>query len=328
MLIPEIQTWKITDSTKLQSFLTCPRWYFFEHILGWRMEEPNIHLVFGISVHKAMEKIYLAGGKPDFSAATLTKAYEAFLDYYRKFFSEMSDDDNSPKTPANFLRALPLYAGTYNHIDNEFDVLHSEVAGSIMVSDSRCFHFKMDVIAKSVAEGIFSLEHKTGGRFSTVWARQWSQKVQIGTYAFVLACMFPDEETYGVKINGLFIKNPPKLKQDGTPYANSTDTEFHRVPIQKTIPQLDDWLWNVNFWMEFIEIEMDNLDKVKEDDEIMTAFPKNTESCNKYYGCPYQDFCVAWLNPLRKCQEPPMGFVTEHWDPRSKEEEAKEVVEL
>jgi len=321
------ETWKVQDSTKVQSFMTCPRLYFFTYVLGWRQEEPSIHLVFGQAAHYALERFYQPGSRPDFSVEAAAEAYQAFLDYYREYFPDYTDEENTPKNPANFFRALPLYISTYRPIDI-FDVLHTEVAGSVMVSDKRSIHFKVDVIARGREEGVFVLEHKTGTRFSSSWANKWTQKMQIGTYTYLLSMMYPDEPTYGLKINGLFIKSPPQLKKDGTPYANSTDTEFHRVPIQKTVPQLEDWLWNVNFWLEFIEIEFENLAEVDEDDEVMHAFPKNTESCDKYYGCPYRDYCLAWLNPLRKCEQIPMGFIEEHWDPRSKRETAKEVVEL
>lgn len=327
MIIPEQPTWKIQDSIKVQAFMACARRYFFEHVLGWRKEEPNIHLVFGQAVHLAMECFYPVGETPNLSAEAGVEAFNAFFEYYRKFFSEMSDDENSPKTPANFLRAIPLYISTYKPTD-DFEILYSEVAGSVMVSDSRCLHLKMDLVARGRDEGIFSLEHKTGGRFSTGWANQWMQKTQINTYAFALSMMFPDEDTYGIKVNGMFIKDPPKLKLDGLPYANAKDTEFHRVPIQKTIPQLEDWLININFWLEFIEIEFDNLGEVQEDDEVMAAFPKNTESCGSYGGCLYQDYCSAWLNPLRKCESPPMGFKEEFWDPRSMREDAKKILDL
>ena len=327
MEVAEHYTWDVQDSSKIQDFMTCPRMYFFRHVLGWRREEPNVHLIFGQAVHLAMERIYPTGSKPDFSPLAIVEGFEAFKTCYRASFSDLSDDENAPKTPANFLRALPLYAATYKHLDT-FDVLHSEVAGSVMVSDKRLIYFKIDTVGESKEDGLFILEHKTSGRFSSAWANQWSQKTQVNAYTYALSMLYPDRDTYGVKINGLFIKNPPGVKKDGTPKANATDTEFHRIPIQKTIPQLEEWLWNINFWLEFIEIEFDNLDLVNPDDDLMLAFPKNTESCSKYFGCPFRDYCLAWLNPLRKCKQPPLGFIEEHWDPRSKQENAKEVVKL
>ena len=51
----------------------------------------------------------------------------------------------------------------------------------------------------------------------------------------------------------------------------------------------------------------------------MTAFPMNPTSCTNYFGCAFHDFCMAWPNPLRRCGEPPIGFVEQHWDPTQEE---------
>lgn len=113
------ETWNVQDSTKIQEFMCCPRRYFFRYVLGWVYEEPNIHLVFGSSVHKAMEVFYKEGNTPNLTAEAIVEAYEAFLTYYRTYFSEDSDEENEPKTPANFLNALPLYVSTYKSIDRD-----------------------------------------------------------------------------------------------------------------------------------------------------------------------------------------------------------------
>ena len=59
---------------------------------------------------------------------------------------------------------------------------------------------------------------------------------------------------------------------------------------------------------------------------MLMCFPMNTESCTKYFGCAYHDFCQAWPNPLQHCEEPPLGFKIEHWDPT--EGESKYVVNV
>ena len=55
-----------------------------------------------------------------------------------------------------------------------------------------------------------------------------------------------------------------------------------------------------------------------EDDPIMEAFPKNTESCTKYgKKCDFFDYCTSWHNPLREAHEPPVDLHVQHWDPRN-----------
>jgi len=323
-MIKEQPTWQVQDPTKLQAYMVCARAYFYEYVLGWRLDEPNIHLEFGSALHLAMEHILLNG----FSAESLTEAYILFEKYYRDFFSPEMDAIYAPKTPANVMRALPQYAQQYAILDKDFDVVHTEVAGSVLIDETRKIYFKMDSIIAD-HRGIFSLDHKTGSRFSPQWANQWAQKIQMGCYTHVLYCMYEKpEDIFGMVVNGLFIHNPPKMKKDGTPYAGAKDTEFHRVPIRKTLLQMIDWLATVNYWYDRLDKDFELLSHTQEDSEIMYAFPKNTESCSHYFGCKYRDYCAAWLNPIRKCEEPPVGFIEDHWDPREKQETAKKVVEL
>jgi hypothetical protein len=61
----------------------------------------------------------------------------------------------------------------------------------------------------------------------------------------------------------------------------------------------------------------------------MKAFPKNTESCVDFGSrCAYQDFCLAWANPLQRMDIVPGGYRQEFWDPSVKEKEAKNVINL
>jgi len=323
----EQETWNVQDSSKLQTYLDCPRQYFFEYILGWRSEAVSVHLEHGIAVHKAMECFYPVGG-PDFSNGALAKAMVAYTEHYRSIFSPDMDEANSPKNIECTTRALEMYRDFYAPID-DFEILHSEVAGSVLLDeDGRKLYFKQDTICKNKDDRIFSLEHKTGTTFRGLWALEWTQSIQIGTYSHVLFCMYPPENVYGVRINGIFVHEPLKLKKDGTPYANAKDTEFHRVPVAKTPKLMQDWLNTVTYWLVLLENEFDKLNNATESDDILKAFPKNPRACTKYFGCLYSPFCTAWLNPLQQADQPPIGLKIDHWDPRGKFNEAKEVVEL
>jgi hypothetical protein len=308
--LKEVETHHIQDSTKIQAYMNCPRKYFFEYVLGWKSEIPNKHLIFGSAWHLAMEILLEYG----YDAETLLAAYEAFLTEYRKEFSSEWDDINSPKNPEAVFRALPQYASRW--ADDNFEVLHIEVAGSVAIGVDKIIHFKTDTICHS-DEGYFSLEHKTGTRFSSVWAAEWRQKMQVGVYTHVLFCLFPENEIYGVKINGAFLSSPPKIKKDGTPYANARDNEFHRVPIRRNLASMEAWLVEVNMWYDRIQDDFQKLSEASEDDSILEAFPRQTEACTKYGVCPFLDHCSIWHNPLQHAGAPPTGYHVEHWDPRN-----------
>lgn len=320
-LIPENELHGVLDSSKIQNYMHCPRKYFFEHILGWRSDQANVHLEFGTAWHMLMEVIYEKGFAPD----VLAEAYQVFYDQYSEFFGPEHAEANKPKTPDNVLRALPQYAAKYADAD-DFEVLHIEVAGSVEIAPDRLLHFKTDTICQG-DQGYFSLEHKSGSYFGATWSAQWRQKMQTGTYSHVLHSMYPNDEVYGVIINGAFFHAPPKMTKDGRPYANSRDNEFHRVPVRRNLQQMDEWLAQANHWVDMIERDHAALEDETDEQTSMNSFQKNTESCTKYGVCPFMDHCSVWSNPLQHVGEMPEGYKSEHWDPRN-QPTAREVVEL
>ena len=297
-LVPEHYTWDIQDSSKVQEFMDCPRKYFYRYMLGWVSDAPNNHLTFGSAWHEAMEYLLLNG----YDDSSVLEAYEAFLRVYRKDFPEETDELFGAKTPARALEALVEYTNRYKNDFSEFKVLYTEIAGTVPLTEDRKLHFRQDAICHSDSFGYFSLEHKTSGATLTrAWMQQWPLSTQVGCYTHVLHCLFPTEEVYGVKINGAgFLK---------------TKFSFERVPIAKTKNGMQVWLWNTLFWLDQIQWNYELLKECKESDEVMMAFPMNTQNCSKWFGCPYFDFCTAWHNPLRNCDEAPMGLKIEFWDP-------------
>lgn len=326
-MLQPVETWNIQDATKIQNYMTCPRQYLFEYVFGWRPARPSVHLEHGIAMHKAMEVFY-SGGEPDLSRDAVARACEAYYKHYRSVFTMEADEENAPKNPECTWRALEQYAEFYKGLD-DFEVLHTEVAGSVMLDESRRLYFKQDVMARDAnTNRIFSLDHKTGTSFTSAWANQWSQKIQLGVYTHVLYCLYDPEEIFGARINGIFVRKPPTLKKDGTMRAGARDNEFHRVPVAKSPKQMQDWANTITYWLIQLEADFETLSVELDSAEFLTAFPKNTESCTKYFGCPFQPYCATWQNPVQHIEEVPLGYTVNHWDPRSKFDEAKEVVEL
>jgi len=319
--LPYVPTWEITDGSKLTEFITCPRQYFFEYILGWRPETPSNHLVFGTSWHVAMEALLLGKGPEE--------AYELFLTDYRKTFGPETDELYTPKTPANAELVLYAYAAKYADDLKNFKVLHTEIAGTVAIAEGQKLHFRMDSICQDLKSGrIFSLEHKTGSR-SYNWEYQWPLSMQVGTYTHVLYCLFDPEMVSGVKFNATFFTKGVRnwaAFHAGDNAKYKPPFEFLRLPMYRTKEQMQQWLWNATFWADQLAWQWQLLADCDESDALLTCFPQNPTACSKYFGCDYRDFCSAWRNPLQKCAEPPLGFVIEHWDPSA--EEAKFEVDL
>lgn len=315
-IIPRVREHSIQDSTKVISFMTCPRLYFFEYVLGWQTETPNNHLAFGIAWHHAQEVLLTEG----YGAEQVLKAHRVFLDSYRKHYPPETDDLFHPKTPDNALIVLANYANKYKNDHREFEILHVEIGGKIAINMEQALYFKMDTICNG-PQGHFSLEHKTASSFY-MWEMQWPLSIQVGTYTHVLHCLFPDEEIVGVVMNGVAFKKVKKgwdQIASGQKLSVEPPFDFMRLPMRRNKSQMNTWLWTVQFWLDMIQQNFHWLEDCTPDDPFLSAFPMNSTNCTKYNGCPWHDFCNAWQNPLARCEEPPIGHVIRHWDPSAEE---------
>lgn len=304
-LIQPHPTWQLHDSSKLDEAQTCLRKYFYRYTLGWAEESPNIHLHYGTSWHKAMEHLLLN----DYSGASVQQAHRAFVEEFTKHFS-LDETSYYPKTVENAFTALLYYAAMYPSDHAEAKVEYTEISGTVPISSARVLHFRLDSILRRNASGkLFSREHKTGSS-KWLWAEQWYLAVQPGTYTHVLSCLYGPDQVEGIEMSGTFF---PKKQKEWEP-------EFLRVPIRKTVPQMNQWLWLVNDKIDEIEQEYERLMRCDEGDTTLQAFPLNWTRCINYGRlCPYHPFCLAWQNPLSHIAEPPIGFKLEYWNPAEQE---------
>lgn len=307
LIIPH-SSWAIKDATKLNSYMECPRAYFYEYILGWRSEEPNIHLEFGKAWHYAMEYLLLHG----YDNLSIINAYGLFLHHYRKFFSDVMDITNAPKDPGNAMKALVQYTQEYK---NDKDVpIYTEIAGTVPLTEKHLLHFRMDSILRREDGMVQSREHKTGSTLGRVWEDQWSLAMQTGVYNHVLYCLYPREEVWGVEINGVFFQKK--------------ENKFKRIPSRRTTKMMNVWFWNTINLMDDLQRDHERLEECRVEDNVMKAFPQNTTNCTKYFGCRYHDFCRSWENPLQHVYDVPFGFKIEYWNPADEESTAKKVFRL
>lgn len=299
--IPYDLTWDIIDPSKLNDLLRCLRYFFFRHLLGWESDAPSNHLKFGEAWHIAQEHLLLNG----YNEANVAIAFDKFLACYRGKFPADTDALFGAKTPERVIPALIEYTIKYSDDLTMNEVLYTEIAGSVPISPNRTIRFRIDAILKDQQGRIRSLEHKTkGGSISASWFNQWPMSIQIGTYHHVLNCLYPEADVDGVWVNGAgFLK---------------TKFDFQRLPVKKEREQMQVWLDTTSYWFNVLDDELVALSGSLIEDPTLLAFPCNPNGCDKYFGCPYLDFCVAWPNPLRECDEIPMGFKQEFWNPLDK----------
>lgn len=302
------ETWDVQDSTKLVCIQTCSRQYFFNYILGWRSTRPSIHLIFGQALHYSMEHLMLTMKEHSYDINALPAAFDLFLKCFREQFPPERDNEHKAKTPENALLALTEYIEQYPK--EEFEVVDTEIAGTVLIAIDKALSFKMDTVI-ATARGYGSLEHKTGSEVSNRWRMQFKLGIQTGTYNHVLNMLYGIDNTVGTMINGIILR----MKGNA----------FVRVPTQRTREMMNDWLYTIIYLWEHMKWCLDELHECSPDDQILKSFPKDTTACTKYDGCPFIDYCLTMPNPLRYAKTPPDGFKIEYWDPRKCEEDAKRV---
>ena len=301
------KAWDVIDSSKLTTYLDCPRKFFFEHILGWRPARPAHDLIFGEAWHRAREHQLLHG------YSDVAGAYAKFIAYYREHFEPDTDDMYQPKDPVGAMLALNKFA--HERADDTVvnKVLLTETSGTVPIDDKgHKLYYRMDSVMQTQDGRYFSWDHKSAKRFSRVWADKFHLSIQNGTYTHCLYCMFPVDEVLGVEFCGTCFEY---LKRGSAARPQGHHISFMRVPAYKTPGQMNTWLFTVVTLVEEIERDMDRLSHCSEHDEVLQAFRMNPESCTKYYGCAFHDYCQSWQNPLWRCEEPPLGFQVEFWDP-------------
>ncbi len=313
------ETWNIQDASKIKTFMECPRKYFYNYVLGWEPEGINIHLIFGSAWHEAMAVLLTKG----YESEHINDAFNAFLDYFRQYVAEEDDAIYSPKIPSRAFNALIGYVNQWRSDDRDVEVVtHNdqkmiEIGGQIALTNEYQMAFKMDSILKD-GSGVFSREHKTASSAYN-WMAQWDLSMQVGTYHFVLDCLYPENEVKGIQMNGtVFKKTKDNAKSDAIdPFRHF---EYLRGNIFKTKEQMQNWYSNTVWWFDSIKQNFNALAECSDSDPTLFCFPMNTTSCGNWTGCKYKDFCVSWMNPLRHLDRLPIGYSVRFWNPLQEDE--------
>lgn len=301
-------SWEIHDASKLQTSMRCLRKYFYEYVLGWRTDRVNIHLIFGEAWHRGMEVLLRCGYTQD----AVVDAMVVFEQYYRQFFREEDDEENYPKVPGSALINYMQYIKEFKDDEVRYKTLFTEVAGPVNITDDEVLHFRLDSVMEDLKlNKIFSFEHKTASTNSSMWRSQWEQKMQLFLYTHALYCYYGYTKVDGVIVNGSFFYKSQKP-------ANI------RIPVRKRPDSMREWLTIVTYYLDVLKYNFNILsEKDKPENDVMFSFPKNTEACTDYGGCPFADLCIGWTNPLKFSEKVPLGYKIERWNPMDREKDAR-----
>lgn len=330
--IPYHSTWEVLDASKIQTGMTCMRKYFYSYILGWRMELDNHDLHFGKCLHEALAFLnteeQASPGKGLTEELASIAFFEHFLPEYRRLFPVDSDAAFVPKDPSHALIALREYVQAY--APREERPLWIELGGTVPITSFRTVSFKIDLVYINKHGIVRFRDYKTTKAESSQWMGEWQLSFQMFLYNHVMLCFpFPDEIRGGGEVCGVvFLKSGTTAAKSRMASGGGT-MKFLDIPVRHSRDQMLSWYHNCLYWLREIDKNMEILASSKPSDVVLEAFPMNTQACWKYgRRCAFQDFCIAWRNPLERCSEIPYGFKQEFWDPRSEVEQVKTEIHL
>lgn len=353
--LPHTPSLDIIDSTKLTSFMTCERRFFFEYVLGWRAED-SVHLFFGTRIHEALYginvgmlkdnsirneaeslQLFIKNGMD--TKQPLTQVIKAGMELLsetnpiRMFFTQFPPDElmDASKNRYKGVLALLEYVrrNVFKWISFEDKPL-VEFGGLISISKDYQLAYKLDGLYEENGY-LLGREFKTGTPYPN-WLRQWETALQPAVYNMVIFSMSSllNMKHGGVVVHGLLVNKNVLDDSKGAdfkdPYRHCASQE---IKITKSVAAMESLLLDI----------FDHLDRMRDGFicleksvkmERMLGFPRNYKFCSNFYGgdCEYKNICLSDnRNILRSVVErnyQPAEFEIRHWNPL---DEVKEVAE-
>jgi len=319
-LIPQHYTWDQLDSSKLTEYIGCPRKFFYRYVMGLVPDNVSVHLVAGAGIHKGLEHIAAHGPDESISNEDLAdKAFELYLEEWRKTFMDFQDDLYKEKGPKNVRTMFHLYVQKRRH--PEWTVQAIEIPGIGEIGPDRFITGRLDLVVNMKgSDAIAVVDHKTTTRLSSHYRDSWALNLQMGAYLHMLHSLYPSEQIHGAIIDCLILRKHPEPeyykvgeKKGQMKPARTKGIEFERIPIYKNNKQMRDWLTTVNLHYDRIEQDFAKLQEPQ--GQTLNCFPMNPGNCTAYNSiCPYHSFCQH-SEPEDLTGDAPAGYKVEFWDP-------------
>ncbi len=301
---------KCYDNSRLADYKTCPRSYFFRHILGWRREGNALPLTFGLSWHAGLEFLWENSTRLD-STSLAQGSLAAFLETWESegMKAQLSMDEEefyAPRTPGV---ASEMY---YNYVKVRYSLLtNCKVIGNeqpfavpMPAMQKTWYIGKMDKVIEHNGQRLV-IEHKTTTAYSIKYGFQpdyvesWATSSQVKGYEF-------GANLHYAGIDGVWV--------DAALVHKKIHDQFKIIPISHNFTLLQEWISNTAQWISTVQRDERTFAETGNLTE-KGCFQKNEESCfGKYGKCPYLDICRSVADPTTLI-EPPPGYILDRWEP-------------
>lgn len=288
------------DSTSLRALKTCPRYYYYNIIMGYVSRQESVHLRFGIEYNNALvtyHKRRAAGD--DYETALLASVRYALTHTWDEKLNRPWTSDEPTKNRETLVRSIIWYLTQF-----ENDPLHTQVFASGEPAVELAFRIDIDLASGLTGEGYmlcgyldrfvmfmnapYVTDYKTTKyMLNEKYFKRYSPDCQVSQYDFCGA-IIGSEPIKGVIIDAVQL--------------GVTFSRFQRSQIKRTPAQREEWIRDS---MHYI--------KLNETYVADNYWPQNDTSCEKYGGCGYRDICSA--SPENRPRLLEGLFHKRSWDP-------------
>lgn len=288
------------DSTSLGEFKTCPRKYLLSVVFGYQRAVENVHLVFGLLVHGAIERFHHGKARGLSHDEALDFALDwALRETWDKGLGRAWASGDSNKNRLTLVRTLVWYLDQYGE-----DALVTSIRADGRPAVELSFSFESGYKSRLTGEPILFCGHLD--RLATMngvpyipdckttkhsldpryWA-QFNPSNQFGMYDLAGAV------TLGQPSKGIIVDGMQVL-------VNST--RFARFLISKDEATREEWLEGAGWWLEGMESCVEK-----------KSWPMNDKACDMYGGCQFREICSR--SPNARQQWLDGSFKRRVWDP-------------
>jgi len=278
------------DATSITMAQTCPTYYKYKLIYGYRPKNTSIHLIFGQHYATALEHFYkYRAAGASIEDATRRVVRETLADTWGLTF------DHAAKTRFSLIRSIVWYLAEFGDESESAVKTHHLADGKPAVELSFSFEMEEDIFlcghldrVVNYSDSLFVMDQKTtGGTIGTYFFDQFNPDNQMSQYSLAGKMIFH------TPIKGVII--------DGAQIAVNF-TRFERGFTHRTQEQLDEW------WRSAL-----NTIRLTQHYMQIGEFPMNATACGNYGGCDFRNVCAS--SPRLREMKLKSDFIQQVWDP-------------
>lgn len=286
----------VLDSTKLDTYIGCPRKFLFNSIIGLTPGFISGDTVFGVAIHEALSVLY-ESGRP--MAQTWMAAQDAFVKSYAPYVGIVKD--SKTKNLDRGRESIQLYAMVYGESDKTFKKVGVAEAAYIMDINGVPFVVKPDLIVSDSEGLVHVIEHKTTGLLSRTWFSITYPSLQPGAYTKYLfeSGICPKDKVSYPLLNLIVYPTSKVMKPSDMFFREYFGAEYGSPSAYAEAWQLRTARHLRELYQDLRLLMNTDIDTT----DVVEAFPMKS-NCYKYgQVCPYSSLCHSYSNPLKVCQK-------------------------